>query len=234
VMAFRSRGLRATGGALAALGMLILEAGLPFLGDWTVQGVFWLLAGVTSLSAVAVVAARSPVYSAIWFALTLLGTAGILLVQGAQFLGVATIVVYAGAILVTFLFVLMLAQPETQAFYDRISWGRLPVGLASLTGGLIVAGVAHLAGAAWHDEHAPPGRAVLSVAAAESGVVVGDRAAGVLQPRHVSALGAELFGRQLISVQVAAALLLAALVGSVAVAIHGRHYTAGRGEQANG
>ena len=34
--------------------------------------------------------------------------------QGAQFLGVATIVVYAGAILVTFLFVLMLAQPRGQ------------------------------------------------------------------------------------------------------------------------
>ena len=61
-------------------------------------------------------------YCAIWFALTLVGTAGIFMLQGAQFLGVATIVVYAGAILVTFLFVLMLAQPGGDAFYDRVSW----------------------------------------------------------------------------------------------------------------
>ena len=67
----------------------------------------------------------SPVYCAIWFALTLLGTAGLFLFQGAQFLGVATIVVYAGAILVTFLFVLMLAQPQGHAYYDRVSWEAL-------------------------------------------------------------------------------------------------------------
>ena len=80
---------------------------------------------------------RSPVYCAIWFALSLLGTAALFLFQGAQFLGVATIVVYAGAILVTFLFVLMLAQPEGDAFYDRISWEGL---LAASTGALMVGG----------------------------------------------------------------------------------------------
>ena len=37
----------------------------------------------------------------------------------------ATIVVYAGAILVTFLFVLMLAQPQGHAYYDRVSWEAL-------------------------------------------------------------------------------------------------------------
>ena len=60
----------------------------------------------------ATVTFRNPVYCAIWFGLSLLGTAGLFLFHGAQFLAVATVVVYAGAILVTFLFVLMLAQPE--------------------------------------------------------------------------------------------------------------------------
>ena len=67
-------------------------------------------------------------YCAVWFALSLLGTAGLFLFQGAQFLAVATIVVYAGAILVTFLFVLMLAQPNGRAYYDRVSWEPLVVG----------------------------------------------------------------------------------------------------------
>jgi NADH-quinone oxidoreductase subunit J len=57
------------------------------------------------------------------------------MIQGAQFLGVATVVVYAGAILVTFLFVIMLAQPEGHAFYDRVSWEGL---LAAVTGSVLV------------------------------------------------------------------------------------------------
>ena len=73
----------------------------------------------------ATVTFRNPVYCAIWFGLSLLGTAGLFLFHGAQFLAVATVVVYAGAILVTFLFVLMLAQPEGQASYDRVSWEAL-------------------------------------------------------------------------------------------------------------
>ncbi len=90
---------------------------------------------MTLVSAVCTVTFRSPVYCAIWFALSLLGTAGLFMLQGAQFLGVATIVVYAGAILVTFLFVLMLAQPEGHAYYDRVSWEGM---LAATTGAVIV------------------------------------------------------------------------------------------------
>jgi NADH-quinone oxidoreductase subunit J len=61
----------------------------------------------------------------------LLGTAGLLLLAGAQFLAIATVVVYAGAILVTFLFVLMLAQPEGRAAYDRVSFESLLAAVAT-------------------------------------------------------------------------------------------------------
>ena len=77
---------------------------------------------VTIVAAVATISCRSPVYCAIWFGMTLAGTAGLFLLAGAEFLAVATIVVYAGAILVTFLFVLMLSQPEGHTTYDRRSW----------------------------------------------------------------------------------------------------------------
>src|SRR6266513_5930148 len=98
----------------------------------------WLLALVTLAGAVATVSSQSPVYSAIWFATSLLGTAGLFFFNGAQFLGVATVVVYAGAIVVTFLFVIMLAQPEGHSAYDRITWGGLPKVLAIVTAGLVV------------------------------------------------------------------------------------------------
>src|SRR5262249_40252291 len=103
--------------------------------NWFNNGEFFVLAGITVISAAATVTFRNPVYCAIWFALSLLGTGGLFLFQGAQFLGVATIVVYAGAILVTFLFVLMLAQPGGFAFYDRLSWER---SLSAITGALMV------------------------------------------------------------------------------------------------
>src|SRR5207237_4093976 len=94
-----------------------------------------VMAAVTLVSAVGAVTMRSPVYCAIWFAMTLLGTAGLFFFQGAQFLGVATIVVYAGAILVTMLFVLMLANQEGHALYDRISW---EAGISATAGALLV------------------------------------------------------------------------------------------------
>src|SRR5262245_28443610 len=65
--------------------MLLAVAGgrfaydLPRLGDWADQLVFWLLALITLAAAVAMIASQSPVYSAIWFALSLLGTAGLFL-----------------------------------------------------------------------------------------------------------------------------------------------------------
>jgi hypothetical protein len=81
------------------------------------------------------VVSRSPVYAAIWFAMALAGVSGVLLVLGGQFLGVATIVVYAGAILVMFLFVLMLAQPAGLAPYDRVSSEPL---LAAVAGAVLL------------------------------------------------------------------------------------------------
>ena len=98
------------------------------LGDWTADGLFCCLAGVTDRGRLATVTFRNPVYCAIWFGMTLLGTAGLFLFIGAEFLAVATLVVYAGAILVTFLFVLMLAQPEGEAPYDRAQLGGAALG----------------------------------------------------------------------------------------------------------
>src|SRR5205085_3546306 len=106
-------------------------------------------------AAVAMITSRAPVYSAIWFALSLLGVAGLLFQGGAQFLGVATVVVYAGAIVVTFLFVIMLAQPEGHSAYDRLTWGGLPKILAVVTAGLFLGILIHLLGPLKHAAATP-------------------------------------------------------------------------------
>ena len=182
------------------------------LGNLLETSSFCVLASITVVSAVSTIVARRPVYSAIWFAVMLLATGGLFLFNGAHFLGVATVAVYAGAIVVTFLFVLMLAQPEGQAFYDRISWGGTPAGLATMAGLLFVVATVW---SVWSLDPAPG-----EVASTDPNVVK------VLDEQHVAALGGMLFSKHLITIQVAGTLLFAALVGAVAIA--GRDQLIGR------
>ena len=199
-----SKWLRAFGGALAVGGAVCAFSLIPMFTDPWVSCLFWALASVALTSAVGTITAQNPVYAAIWFALALLGVGGLFLVNGAQFLGIATVAVYAGAIVVTFLFVLMLAQPEGQAYYDRISWGRWASLACCLLGvGMGVCVIGALPDVDWQ---------VLAVA---------DAGEGLGSENHVARLGSRLFSTHLMAVQFAGVLLLAALVGAVAMAAHG-------------
>ena len=82
---------------------------------------FWVFGIGALLSGVLMITARNPVYAALWFALATLATCGLFLLQSAPFLAAATIIVYAGAVIVTFLFVIMLAQQSGAAGYDQRS-----------------------------------------------------------------------------------------------------------------
>ncbi len=138
-----------------------------------------------------------------------MGTAGLFLFIGAQFLAVATVVVYAGAILVTFLFVLMLAQPEGKASYDRVSWEAL---ISAVTG-MVIAGVLSMTIGRVFSPAEPPQHPIVPVAEEVL-------ATGILTPQHVAHLGGELFGRHLIAVDIAGMLFLVALVGAAAIVAH--------------
>ena len=91
---------------------------------------FYLFSFASVAGAVLTITSRNPVYSALWFASVVLSTSGLFLLADAQFLAAGTVIVYAGAIIVTFLFVIMLAQMEGRAPYDRAA--RAP-GRATLT-----------------------------------------------------------------------------------------------------
>jgi NADH-quinone oxidoreductase subunit J len=285
-------------GAVFGIASLVLFGSLGARMNSTGSEIaFVVLAAITVVSAAATVTFRSPVYCALWFALSLLGTAALFMMQGAQFLGVATIVVYAGAILVTFLFVLMLAQPTGHAYYDRVSWegmlaattGAVMIGfltmtvvrvlnpyvdpefLAALDGfrpeetGAIESGhirqarlardktgvwtmeveltedapvlaerdhdrlESHLHGTlpAIQENVVTPEDFKLIIVAARApvaAIVPADRVAkgGILADEHVATLGAQLFSRHLIAIEVAGTLLLVALVGAIVIVSHGR------------
>lgn len=69
---------------------------------------FWILAVISILSAIGVVVAKSPVHSVLLLIATFFTIAGLYILLNAQFLAVVHIIVYAGAIMVLFLFVIML------------------------------------------------------------------------------------------------------------------------------
>jgi NADH-quinone oxidoreductase subunit J len=203
--------------SVASLGLFASR--LHLLDNWVSDAVFYTMAATTLVSAVGAVTMRSPVYCAIWFALTLLGTAGLFFFQGAQFLGVATVVVYAGAILVTMLFVLMLCNPEGQSLYDRLSW---EAGLSAATGALLV-GLLSWTTASTVFLPKPPTEKVAGPAPVVFASSVDRQQKNILSPRHVEKLGGELFSKYLIGVETAGTLLLVALVGAVAMIAHGRN-----------
>ncbi len=215
------------------LGLLALAAFVATgqrLGSIGEEAVFLIVSLVAVVAGAATIVTRSPVYSAIWFALALAGVAGVLLVLGAQFLGVATIVVYAGAILVMFLFVLMLAQPSGMAPYDRVSSepllsavaGAVLLGLLTLSIGRLTAEPAACCNT--------PSRAAAMADAAPVAPAAADVAkADRMESDQVARLGAELFGRHLLAVEVAGVLLLASLVGAIAVVSRGEAAAASEG-----
>lgn len=200
----RSSAIGGMGKLLGGFSIVMLSTTLMMVGDWSVQFVFWFLATVTIVAAAAAITVRSPVYTAIWFAVSLLGTAGLFLFQGSQFLGVATVVVYAGAIVVTFLFVLMLAQPEGHAPYDRISWASFAVPAALVGAAAVIAIVlTSLDSLKAVNETTPPPAIAVS-------------------EQHMAELGSHLFAYHLVAIEVVGTLLLVALVGAIAIVIQGR------------
>jgi NADH-quinone oxidoreductase subunit J len=215
---------RTLGGVLAVLGFGCLGAQVPAVGDWFTMSLFHAIAAATIVAAVATISFRSPVYCAIWFGMTLTGTAGLFLMAGAEFLAVATLVVYAGAILVTFLFVLMLSQPEGHTSYDRRSWEPM---ISAFIGAVLVGILTTMIGSAINkaDKFRFP---------VEQDGMISDRASIISHPtplpggadEHapptISHLGAVLFTRYLVAVEAAGALLFAALVGAAVIVTQGR------------
>jgi NADH-quinone oxidoreductase subunit J len=163
--------------------------------------VFWAFAALAMGSALCCITRRSPVASALWLVVTLFSLAALFVVLDAQFIAVLQVLVYAGAIMVLFLFVIMLLNLGRQTTSDI----KGPVGLAV---GVVLAGV--LGFQLGVLRVAGPPEAILlppdamARAAAEQGMV-----ASVARP---------LFDAYLVPFEITSVLLLAAIVGAVVLA----------------
>ena len=98
-------------GALAGVGLVLAGSWWThFEGIWVEQILFYSFSGLAILGAGMMLSQKNPVHAALAFALVVLSSCGLFLLLAAPFLMAATIIIYAGAIVVTFLFVIMLAQ----------------------------------------------------------------------------------------------------------------------------
>lgn len=134
--------------ALASAGGLLLFLLRYAEADQRPSLYFYIFALIAIASAVRVITHPRPVYSALFFVMVVLAASGLFLVLEAEFMAFAMIIIYAGAILVTYLFVIMLAtlpqaegQAEQAPEYDRVA--REPLS-AVLVGFALLAVLCHV------------------------------------------------------------------------------------------
>jgi NADH-quinone oxidoreductase subunit J len=152
---------------------------------------FYLFAGLTLLAGVGMVASRNPVNGALFMILAFVGTAALFVLLEAFFLAAVQVLVYAGAVVVLFLFILMLLDAE-QAGRLRPS---TPTLVASLIGlGLLAAGV-------------------LALFTVEGGLPVAEP--GEATATTIAAFGRLLFTKYMLPFQLAGFLLLVAMLGVI-------------------
>ncbi|MCX2715551.1 MULTISPECIES: NADH-quinone oxidoreductase subunit J [unclassified Mycolicibacterium] len=103
--------------------------------------VFWIVGTLTVVGALGVVAATKAVYSALFLAITMINLAVLYIAQDALFLGIVQIVVYTGAVMMLFLFVLMLIGVDSsESLIETIRGQRVAAIIAGVGFGVLLIG----------------------------------------------------------------------------------------------
>ncbi|WP_022834879.1 NADH-quinone oxidoreductase subunit J family protein [Salisaeta longa] len=158
---------------------------------------FFLLAALAIVASIGMLVARSPVSSALWLVLTMFSLSGIYLTLNATFIGVIQILVYAGAIMVLFLFVIMLLNLSALPQLGDLDGTKI---LGFILGVAILAQLLYVLALGFDLPIAP----VTPAMAAEGG--------------DAGTLGKALFTRYALHLEIAGILLLAATIGAVMLA----------------
>jgi NADH-quinone oxidoreductase subunit J len=169
-----------------------------------IQVLFHLFAAILILAALGVIIARNPVYSALALVMCFITSAAIWLLLQAEFLAVVLVLVYVGAVMVLFLFVVMMLDinlAELRSGFTRFAW------LGWLTA---LAVIAEIAGVVW----------------ARGGLGL-DVHRGVVLPvpadySNTLALGSVLYTRYAYPFELAAVLLLVAIVAAISLTMRRR------------
>jgi NADH-quinone oxidoreductase subunit J len=161
--------------------------------------VFYVFSAIAVASACGVIFSRNPVYSALFLVAAFVSCAGVWLLLHAEFLAIVLVLVYVGAVMVLFLFVLMMLDINLARLREGF-WRYFPLALA-LAGGMV-----------W----------LLSRALAGGGFASSARFAAGERAENTRALGAVLYTDYVYAFELAAVVLLVAIVAAVALTLRRR------------
>jgi len=205
---------------------------------------YYIFSALSIGAAGRVITHTRPVYAALWFVMVVLSSAGLFLTLAAEFMAFALIIIYAGAILVTYMFVIMLASQATAAEADEVSpvydrFAREPV-LAAFAGFLLLAAILTTTVSPTQLQHNPAAQAPSDQKLAET--VLADRVqlsvtdqqmpatlpsgseqmASALgqsqQLSNIERIGLDLFRSHPLGLELAGVILLVSLIGAVVIA----------------
>ncbi len=155
---------------------------------------FWLLTALALGSAIMVITSKSPVHSILWLIVTFFAISGHYILLNAQFLAIVNIIVYAGAIMVLFLFVVMLMNLNAAAEPQK---NRLLHFAGLVSGGCLFLVIV---------------AALMKSDIANKAVQMNDGDFGL-----VKQLGMQLFKNYLVPFEISSVLFLSAMIGAVVI-----------------
>ena len=169
---------------------------------------FFAFAGVVIASALGVVASKNPVHSALFLVLTFFSCSAIWLMLEAEFLAITLVLVYVGAVMVLFLFVVMMLDINVAKMREGfVSY--LPVGI--LFALLMLAVMVYVVG--------PVGPDVMGTAALDNAV------RHAADYSNTEALGEVLYTDYVLAFEIAAVILLVAIIAAIALTLRRRPRT---------
>jgi len=155
--------------------------------------IFYVFAAILIFAALRVITTRNPVHAALWLVLCFFTAAAVWILLGAEFLGIALVLVYVGAVMVLFLFVVMMLDVNFDSMRANFR-SYVPVGL---TVGFLV---------------------LLEMALVLWGAKVGGSAAPApMSGSNTSALGRLIYVDYVYPFEIAAVVLLVAIVAAIAL-----------------
>jgi NADH-quinone oxidoreductase subunit J len=167
----------------------------------TMTALFYVFSAVLLFAAFRVITARTPVYAALYLVLAFFSASCVWLLLGAEFLAISLVLVYVGAVMVLFLFVVMMLDINVDALREGF-WKHFPV--AGLVGVVIALEMAAVLLGGFRLSDAPVADAV------------------ALKLGNTKLLGIEVYTRYLYPLQIAAVLLLVAIIAAIALTLRKR------------
>ncbi|PIT72067.1 NADH-quinone oxidoreductase subunit J [Limnohabitans sp. JirII-31] len=200
------------------------------------SALFYAFSAVLLFAAFRVITARNPVHAALYLVLAFFQASGVWMLLKAEFLSIALVLVYVGAVMVLFLFVVMMLDINIDSIRQGF-WKHFP--LAATVGAVIALELAAVLLGGFRVSEprvsalpsvvtpvvvtAPADTASAALAAASQAADVGHVV--VAQVSNTKALGVLLYTEYLYPVQVAAIILLVALIAAIALTLRARKDT---------